>query len=232
MKSLKKFMLFLWCPTLLFSVNVDEIDYQFLLYSNPVTDHVQHFKKLFEAANISSMIEFGVGYGTKYFLDNCGRVASCEIVLPNQSDQWFKDTVVLFQKYSNWTPILKYGSVAMQKANEISIQGQIPALQDTIYLVEMKGLCNELFSSQEYELAFVDPGFHMRADLVTELFGRVPIIAAHDTSTSSEIYGWNRIITPSNYEKFTFFKGRGVTFWIRNDRPDVIAALKRHSSTE
>jgi hypothetical protein len=207
------------------AVSVDHIDYQFLV-SNPHTDHVQHFEKLLQKAKIHSVLEFGLGYGTKYLLDHCEEVTSCEIILPDQTTGWFTSIQDLFQKYSNWTPVLKRGSRSMQNGNLLAYRDKKdPTLYDATYLLELKDICDELFKDKAYELAFVDPGFHMRGDLVNELFDRVSIIVAHDTNIAPRIYGWNKIHTPCNYEKIVFTEGQGVTFWIRHDRADLIAAL-------
>jgi hypothetical protein len=197
------------------------------MVSNPYTDHVQHFQKLFHKFKINAFLEFGLGHGSKYFLDHCQHVTSCEIVLPDQTSDWFVYTTSLFQEYTNWMPILKWGSLSLQHANILAYRDhKDPALYDATYLLELKDICDELFKEKAYDLAFVDPGFHMRGDLVNELFDRVPIIVAHDTNIAPDIYGWNKVHTPSNYEKIVFREGEGVTFWIRKDKMDLILALK------
>lgn len=224
-KIVKILLLMLWCQSVLFSVEIEELDYNFLV-SNPYTDHVQHLEKLFQNANISSILEFGIGYGTKYLVDHCEKVTSCEIVLPDQTTYWFYHIVDLLSEYPHWTPVLKHGNLSMQKANLFSVhQQKDPTLQDSSYILEIKKICEDLFKDNSFEMAFVDPGFHMRGDLVKELFDRVPIIVAHDTKIAHEIYGWNRVYTPSNYEKIFFPEGQGTTIWIHKDKADLIAAL-------
>jgi hypothetical protein len=209
----------------LYPIPLDDIDYDFLV-SSPHSDHIQHLEKLFQNAKIDSVLEFGLGYGTKYFLDRCQEVTSCEIILPDQTMGWFTRTQDLFQKYSNWTPLLKRGSLSMQQMNSLAVRSsKDPALHDATYLLELKDICDELFKDKGFELALVDPGFHMRGDLVNELFDRVPIIVAHDTNIAPKIYGWEKVHTPSNYEKIVFTEGQGATFWIHHDRADLIAAL-------
>lgn len=209
------------------AMKAEELTYEKLVES-VYTDHVQHFQKLFAHMKVRSFIEFGVGYGTKYFLDHCQEVTSCEILFPKQKTDWFDESKLLFAKYKNWTPILKRGSKNFKIADKIARQERInPALKNASYLKELKQICNELFAKKSYDVAFVDPGFHMRGDLVRELFNRVPIIVAHDTNASAEIYGWGRVHTPLNYEKIIFKEGSGVTFWIRKDKEDLIRALQK-----
>ncbi|HSW85929.1 MAG TPA: hypothetical protein VLG49_00355 [Rhabdochlamydiaceae bacterium] len=213
----------------LFSVEFDDLTYDFLL-SNPYTDHVQHFQKLFQQTKITSFLEFGIGYGTKYFLDHCQKVTSCEIIFQNQTSLWFYHSVDLFQRCSNWKPILMHGGTALQNANEFCIHNhKDPALYEPAYLLDLKSICNELFKDNQFDVAFVDPGFHMRGDLVNELFDRVPIIVAHDTNYVPELYGWNKIQMPSNYKKVVFTEGQGITFWIQNNRPELIAELSKRN---
>jgi len=207
------------------AIELQELTYDKLL-TNQYTDHVQHLKKLFDMVKIKSVLEFGCGYGTKYLLDNCTQVTSVEIVLPDQTNEWFLQTKQLFSGYNNWMPLIKYGNINLQKANLFCIrERKDPALRDGYYLLELKNICDELFTQNTYEMAFVDPGFHMRGDLVNELFDRVSIIVAHDTSYGHDAYGWRKIYTPSNYTKISFTTGCGVTFWIRNDRKDLLLAF-------
>lgn len=201
------------------------------LVQNPYFNSVPRIKQIFEKTHIKSFLEFGFGYGTKYLLDYSGEVTSYEIILPDQTDEWFKKPVILFRNYKNWTPILKHGSQALQKANILSgIHGKDPALEDATYLIELKDICDEIFANKQFDIVLIDPGFHMRGDLVNELFQRVPIIVVHDTNYSHQQYGWNKIQEPCNYTKIVYTEGQGVTVWIHNDRKDLILALTGGSS--
>lgn len=222
------FLLFFLCvpQAQLPSVQVNQLTYE-VLVSNKYTDHVEVFQKLFTKVHTSKFLEFGLGYGTKYFLDHCDEVTSVEVILPEQDPTWFFEMTMLLKEYSNWRPILVLGGNALFVANALALKQQFDKVQhDPSYLFELKNICDDVFAEDHYDIAFVDPGFHMRGALVNELFQRVPIIVAHDTNASSDVYGWTSIRVPPNYEKIQFFKGMGVTFWIRNDRKDAILALK------
>jgi len=209
----------------LFPVTVADLN-ESALASNIYTDHVRHFRKLFEKEHVHSFLEFGIGYGTKYFLDHCDEVTSCEILVPEQTAEWFHHTIELFHEYPNWIPLLKRVGSAMQRANQLAVvERKDPAIYDATYLLEIKAICDELCKNKHFDVAFVDVGFHMRGDLVNELFDRVPIIVAHDTNIAPEIYGWDRVYTPSNYQKIVFSEGQGVTMWIRKDKANLITAL-------
>jgi len=225
-ESMARFVkLFLaFCVGILFSSCYKEHDCDSLI-SNGSIDHVQHFKKLFENIKIKSFLEFGLGSGSEYFLDNCEEVTSCSITLQSQGLYW-RERTDLVHRYSNWTPILKYGGVALQQANLLcSRDFKDPALYDGAYLLELKDICDDLLKDKQFEVVFVNPDFHMRGDLVNELFDRVPVIVARDTNIAPEIYGWRKIYTPFNYTKIEYKDGQGMTFWVRHDREDVILAL-------
>jgi hypothetical protein len=211
-------------------VRVEANSYQYRTrISNPYIDHIENFEKLFSAMKVDSFLEFGLGEGTRYFLDHCQSVTSVEIKLPEQSDEWYNNCLNAFQEATNWNPILYHGSQTLSDANLIALTQSIdPAQIDASYLLEIKSLCDSLFQNKKFDIAFVDPGIHQRGDIVNELFNRVDVIVAHDTGYSFVIYGWNKIQTPPNYERFDFNNGCGTTFWVRNNRTDVIMALKKN----
>ncbi len=208
-----------------FSYECDAFTYDNLV-NEIYTDHVQHFAKLFNQVKVDGFIEFGLGKGTKYFLDHCDRVTSVEILAEGQSDGWFNHCTALYAHVDHWNPILFRGSSRMAFANNLAFgQHKDPTLYDSAYILEFKDLCEDVFKAQKYEVAFVDAGVHMRGELVNELFDRAEIIAAHDTNGGGKAYGWERINTPSNYVKIHCSEGVGVTFWVSVERPDVIKAL-------
>lgn len=193
--------------------------------------YIQDIDKIFKHTSIQSVLEFGLGYGTKYFLDRCQEVNSIEIILSDQSSEWYDDTLRLFKNYSNWKPQLIHGSQFLYEANLKSYRDCLdPALYDATYILELKDLCENLCKDKEYDLIFVDPGFHMRGDLVNELFDKTPIIVADDTNYGHQTYGWWKINTPYNYEKIEFKERGGTTFWIRKDKKELITALKGQCS--
>jgi len=208
---------------MLHTFNLEEINYESLRKS-PYTDHVEVFGRLFNAVSIENMIEFGLGLGTKFFLERIPKLTSVEIVNQDQSDAWYLNCCELYKCYTHWTPVLVRGSAYLTQANILAMQSKNPSLYDKNYLLEIKELVLT-YTGKKYDLAFVDPGIHNRGDIVECLFNRVDIIAAHDTNSVPEIYGWNRIVMPGNYQKISFTKGVGLTFWVNKERKDVINAL-------
>jgi hypothetical protein len=192
---------------------------------SPYTDHLPIFKKLFDGVQINSMIEFGIGLGTQYFVLRCPRVTSVEILDSRQNDAWFYSCVDFIGPRAGWNPILYRGSPAFTWANDTARAGYRPSQIDPGYIPELKNVVLENLSDGP-ELGFVDAGVHNRSDLVEMLFGHVDIICAHDTNGGGNVYGWDWIKTPSEYEKIVFRSGQGVTFWIKKTRMDVIRSLR------
>ena len=201
---------------------LEEITYDFLRTSD-YTDHVPVFKQLFDRVSIGRMIEFGLGIGTKFFLDHVDHLTSVEIIVGAQTSAWFDTCKILYENYPSWDPVLYPASAHCNWANGAVCEGKNPLLYDATYLLELHKLVRSMTERGAYELAFVDPGIHNRGDLVMELFDQVDIIVAHDTN--HPLYQWDRVYTPSNYEKIVFNSGQGVIFWVKKERLDVIEAL-------
>lgn len=224
MKKLKSFTLLFFVFLNTFSLGASPNDPYESMKNHPYTDHVSIFQQLFSQVPISSMIEFGLGVGTQFFLENVHEVSSVEIVCLDQNDSWYKTCLNSYANYTNWKPSIYKASKALTAANRIAITKKDPALIDASYLLELRNLAIDM-SKNKPDLAFVDPGIHNRGDIVNCLFDLVDIIVAHDTNHPGNIYGWNKVYTPSNYQKIVFTSGQGTTFWVKKTRLDVIYAL-------
>lgn len=196
------------------------------------TDHVRAFRQLFNLYPVTSFLEFGVGLGSQFYLENCQHLTSIELVLKDRYSfvvPWYIDCLDRFASYSNWSPSLHAFSQVVNYANELAISGVDPASQDSRYLLEINHFLDELFLEKQFQVAFVDPGIHIRGDLVNALFGRVDIIGAHDTNFNSPVYGWYKVVTPPDYEKISFSDGSGTTLWIKKDKQGLIDLLNEHA---
>lgn len=212
-----------------FWIYTDQNDSFEALANSEWTDHVRVFRKLFDLYPVSSFLEFGVGLGSKFYLENCSHLTSIELVLKDRYSfvvPWYIDCLDLFASYSNWSPSLHAFSDVVNQANQRAISGIDPASQDLRYLLEINQFLDELFFDKKFQVAFVDPGIHIRGDLVNALFGRVDIIGAHDTNFNSAVYGWYKVVTPPDYEKISFPHGSGTTLWIKKDKQHLIDLLK------
>lgn len=195
------------------------------LVNHPYTDHSFYFIPFLKRFKINNFLEFGLGVGSKVFLDLCANVTSFEMSVSPSNIDWFNRCKIMFLDAKNWNPILFECSGKLIDANIIAMNHGNPSY-DSIYVSVIDSLVCKLCSETKFDCAFVDSGFLPRADLVIALFDKVPVVVAHDTSGGVEDYGWNRIQTPSNYVKITLPSPQGVTFWVHELREDMIAYLK------
>lgn len=207
---------------------IDDITYESLARDD-WTDHVRAFRCLFAVQHISSFLDFGTGRGTKYFLDHCDHVTSCEIsTIDRNMFNWYHAGLRAYASYNNWSP---YHISTSTTFNFFNGDGQtyhdinlINSEKYNEYLLEVQSICDMLLSKGYYDVAFVDPGIISRADFVDYLLGKIDIIVAHDTH--HPVYGWERIKEDENYEKIYFSRGCGVIFWIKKTRGELIRALR------
>lgn len=203
------------------------------LAASPWTDHVVHFAKLFQIQKIHSFLEFGVGEGTKYYLEHCDEVTSIELLDSSKINNilYYEKCLALFKPYSNWRPILYLCEPPLERASAIAEEWHIdPTTVNREYMKELHYVCDVLFENKSYDVAFVDAAISVRGSIVNALFNRVDIIAAHDTNALPESYGWAWVKTPPNYERIVFTEGSGTSFWVKRNRVEIIKGLKRVST--
>ena len=206
------------------------------------TDHISHFKRLFDTVKVRGFLECGCGFSTKYFLDHCDKVISIEFLNPGCDDNWFKKCLDMYQDYTNWVPLTynsDHADVSFNRACAYACSEKRDySFIDPTYLLSL----DRFFKMQlqtaadqgtPIDVAFVDPGVYVRGDMV-KLFleNRVPIVMAHDTNcdageeATQGFYVWFVVRTPPDYEKIRIPSGAGTTFWISKELPDVIASIK------
>ena len=56
-------------------------------------DWVKYFKIIFENSKIENLLEFGLGDGTEFLLDNVSNVTSLEISVSQLNKDWFDKSV-------------------------------------------------------------------------------------------------------------------------------------------
>jgi hypothetical protein len=212
---------------------LNEITYESLA-KNDWTDHVRAFRCLFAVEHIRSFLDFGTGRGTKFFLDNCDHVTSCEISTTSRNmTDWYEAGLKVYAPYSNWSPVHVFASENFDYFNvnfgrNYRNKRLLSSKRYKNFLLEVKSICDPLLDMGHYDVAFVDPGIITRADFVKYLLGKIDIIVAHDTH--DPIYGWERINNDTDYEKVGFSRGCGVTFWIKSTRTDLIDSLRKEIS--
>jgi hypothetical protein len=234
----------------------EEITYDWLVKlgeETGETNHVQHLKQIFKHFKVKRLLEFGVGLSTQYFLNSCNQVVSVEFITHGYGPERFKDFLNLYRNSSNWIPIAyfsgflgdasfapyKYlGSEHLYKAASYqSATCKNYAVFDDFYLTELNAFIRNLIRFRRIDLAFVNTvGVYNRGDLVQLLFSKVPVIVARDTSTRAmnagdDLYGYDRVVTPEDYEEIYLPLGQGTTVWVAKEDTlqDLIQALKKYA---
>jgi hypothetical protein len=160
------------------------------------TDWQEPMEKLFALTTITAVAELGLGEGTQWFLDRCAAVLSIEFAAQPEHEPWHGMMFEKYKDYRNW------GSTQYKVKDE--------------YSKEIRDIVDFHIHNDSYDLIFVDPGIHCRADLVNQLFGRAPIIAAHDTERGHDKYEWAKIAVPPDYYEYRYTNGEGVRFWFQD----------------
>jgi len=221
--------------------NSNEITYDFLVRNSQDTgygDHIPYFRDIFEKITVKTLLEFGLGYSTKYYLDHCNKVISVEFITSGYGPTWMKKCIDLYRGYSNWVPIAyfsdykgdmswapyKYiGSDGIAKASSHQSRTyQSYSTIDNFYLNELTTFVKNLTKYNKVDVALVDPGNYIRGELVQMLFDKSPIILANHVNFSflrlkDDIYGYSRIITPDDYEEIHLQEGMGTIIWIKKN---------------
>jgi hypothetical protein len=246
-------------PAVSYITHADEITEEWLVEAGAATgytEHVRHFRRLFAALPVRGLLEFGVGFSTKYFIDHCEKVISVEFVTPGSGPEWIKYCIDLYPSYPNWTPIVYFAGNGLDTSwapnkylGDISVYHAAAyqpvykksyALIDSTFLNDLNAFIDQQVSCNDIDVAFVDSGVCIRGDLVQSLFNKVPIILAHDISsamrrslpTTDDVYGYGRMIIPDNYEEIYIPFGMGTGIWVSKDPKyaNIINDLKEYAA--
>ena len=214
---------------------------------------IPHFRTLFNHLKVKVLFEFGMGFSTKYFLDNCNKVISVEFVTHGYGPDNYLNFLNFYRDCPNWIPVVyfsgfqgdpsfapyKYvGSEHLYRAAsyQCATHGNY-ALIDDFYLTELSAFIGNFVKFHKIDVAFVHPaGVYNRGDLVHCLFGKAPVIIATDTNTRSikevdDLYGLSRLQVPDDYEEIYLADGSGTTFWVvkKQGYQQLIQEMKRYA---
>lgn len=188
--------------------------------TNEYQDWIPYVKKIFQWVKVNDLLEFGLGDGTEFFLENCKTVTSIEISgCKHSNGDWYDKCIEKYKQYKNWEPIYIEGSDKMRKADwRARRYPENPYHEHIPYLIEI------IEPLRYRDMIFVD-STHTRGDILNILFelDKADIIAAHDTSRFKErcvrVYGYDRLIIPKNFFEVHFENDTaGTTFWIKENK--------------
>ena len=195
------------------------------------TDHVLFFNTLFRHTKINRFLEFGLGAGTQFFLENCDQVTSVELITePVAAGRaWFEKCRQMYDGVTNWAGILYVCGPAAAEITRLGHLGKNELPLDAETMLEVTKVTNRFVPTENmYDLIFVDCGILFRADLTNQMFGKADIVVAHDTGDAYFTYGWNRLAHPADYCMFKTTDNR-TTAWIKKSRVELIAAMTTES---
>ncbi len=213
-------------------------------------EYVPYFKEIFEQSKGKTMLQLGVGYSTKYFLENCKRVVSVDFITQGCGPGRFREFLGFYKNFSNWISIAYFSSFqgdtswaffkylgsehVFKASNYQSTQFKSYAALDMSYLKELGSFLNNLVKLNHFEVAFIDPLLFIRGDLVQLLLGKIPVILAYDASSRisgafRDVYGYAQVTVPADYEEIHLRGIHGTVAWIqKNGKYDaLIEALKK-----
>jgi len=189
------------------------------MLKNKYQDWQPYIGKIFELTKVQTLLEFGLGGGTEYFLNKCKHVTSIEIGVSKRHKQWYEKCKEEYKSYTNWEAIYIEGSTRFIDADRLAHE-RIHGYSE--HMPELRELIQSL---DRQDMIFVDAGIHNRGDIINLLFelDKADIIAAHDTSRFAkrcvDIYGYNRLVIPKNFAEFHFEGGTvGTTIWVKENK--------------
>ena len=173
----------------------------------PYTDWIDIVDSTLKNKNELSIIEFGLGEGTKYLLDNFKYVYSYELndnAFPEYI-QWWNKSNEDYANYKNWgRELVWYNQIGF-----IDYDPNLPAKLTT--------RIDELFHKQNFDAVLIDGVGHCRGDVANYILNNhVPrYVIIHDTNYNYEVDGYGRINLPSVYSTVEYSVGEGTHIFVK-----------------
>lgn len=217
--------------------NSDEIAFEHLT-QDPNSTFIPCMKEILQKVNTRTLLEFGMGDATKYFLQHCHRVVSVEVVTHGYGPDRIRSLIQSYRDFSNWIPIAffsgyrgdvswapyKYlGSDAVYVAGSYQCATHLSYEPiDPFYLKELGEFITNLAKFNKIEVILIHPILFLRGDLVQLSFHKIPVIVAYHTApryaTSIEDpWGYRRVQSPPDYEEIIIPNQPGTTIWVAKE---------------
>lgn len=159
-------------------------------------DHRDLHNKIFSVVRPKNFLEFGLGIGTLYFISNCDKVTSFEVLVNPTQTGWTEEVLKLVGDNPN------YKAIDFPHKDE--------------FTDELKIEISKLLKDLKPDFVFVDSGCHCRGDIINLCFEHnISSITAHDTNYGMEAYGWDKINPPSEYKTIRDNNGQGTILWTK-----------------
>ncbi len=166
------------------------------------TDWQEIVETAIEGKKKMNILEFGLGAGTKYLLDNFNFVFSYELIDSRDHTliSWYEHSVDEYKDYTNWKSEVVFWKDVNFKDYDPNISPLVLARID------------ELFETYNFDCVLVDGGYHVRGDIANYILNKfhTKFVIIHDTNYNYEVDGYERIILPENYETIKYTIGEGT----------------------
>ena len=132
---------------------------------------------------------------------------------------------------TSWTFFKYFGTDSVYKAHNylLSTSTSYAAVDDS-YLKELSSFLDNLIKLNKFEFVHVDPSLMIRGEIIQMLFGKIPVLVAGGSESridgGNDIYGYNSIVTPDNYEEIAV--NPRTVVWVSRDEKyaELIECLK------
>ena len=167
-----------------------------------------------------SILELGIGEGTKHLLSSFECVFSFEVA---RSNDWFarcKEKIETgdWKKIGSWKGFFStLTEVGIDKMEDNILASFGKNRQHDSFGNYLK-LIDEFVPLSQIQVAFVDQGLHSRAETVLHFMDRrIPIIFCHDWNDGKDLYGWSMIDELMDHGKYKFYDSKkskqGTRIW-------------------
>ena len=167
------------------------------------TDWIELVELSIPNKNRLSILEFGLGEGTKYLLDNFEFVYSHELAA---KPKYYDSTVQKFSKSRNW----KHELVLFSDIGFVDFNPDLPK-------VLLSGI-TKLFNRYKFDVVLVDGNYHVRGDIANFILNKFhpKYVIIHDINLAFKEDGYDRIKLPPKYESVSSNVGEGTRIFVKN----------------
>lgn len=173
----------------------------------PYTDWIDIVEQTIPDKENINFLEFGLGEGTEYLVNNFKFVYSHELIDQNDPTLigWYDVAVEKFSSRKNW----KSEVVFWKDINFIDYDPNLPQ--------QLLSRIDELFLKYEFNAVLVDGGYHVRGDIANYVLNKhqPKFVAIHDTNHNYIVDGYGRINLPDIYDTVKYEEGEGTYIFVK-----------------
>ena len=160
----------------------------------PTMDSIKSKKDL-------SIIEFGLGDGTEYLLNNFKLVYSFELA---DNDYWYKITKDRFGNFQNW-------KADFVNFTEVGFWDYMPQLPE-----QLISRIDDIFNDK-YDVVFMDGGYHNRGQIANLILNKFSpqYLVIHDINFAFEQDMYDQIVIPQEYDFSDDNNGEGTRIYFK-----------------